>query len=77
VRDLSSQPAKLDGVEVPVDLIKRVVPAQARPHRDQRSDGLGIQRLREGMQQALTKFLGGWSADDYPQLSEHLAHLSR
>jgi EmrB/QacA subfamily drug resistance transporter len=35
------------------------------------------ERLREGMQQTLTKFLGGWSAHDHRQLSEHLAHLSQ
>lgn len=35
------------------------------------------ERLRECMQQILTKFLGGWSAEDYPQLSQHLARISQ
>ncbi|WP_222722113.1 MFS transporter [Actinomadura alba] len=41
-------------------------------------DGQALnERLRECMQQTLTKFLGGWSADDYPELTRHLARLSQ
>ncbi|MBC6460146.1 MDR family MFS transporter [Actinomadura sp. HBU206391] len=35
------------------------------------------ERLQTCMQRTLTKFLDGWSTEEFPQLSEHLARLSR